>query len=93
VTTLLSALSGRKLVSSLKIQDVQDGFQYAKDTVNDFLRGNNRNRTTPSSIMDCSSSFLAGTEVLTPDGLVNIEDIEVGDWVISDDPTTQIVCY
>jgi hypothetical protein len=39
--------------------------------------------------MNCSSSFLAGTEVLTPDGLVNIEDIEVGDWVISDDPETE----
>jgi hypothetical protein len=89
VTTLLSALNVRKLLSSIKIQDVKDGFEYAKDTVNDFLRGNNRNRTTPSSIMDCSSSFLAGTEVLTPDGLVNIEDIEVGDWVISDDPTTE----
>jgi intein/homing endonuclease len=26
---------------------------------------------------------------LTPDGLKNIEDIEVGDWVISDDPETE----
>ena len=32
--------------------------------------------------------FIAGTEVLTPDGLVDIEDIQVGDWVISDDPST-----
>jgi hypothetical protein len=40
-------------------------------------------------MMNCSSSFLAGTEVLTPDGLKKIEDIEVGDWVISDDPETE----
>jgi intein/homing endonuclease len=31
---------------------------------------------------------VAGTEVLTNDGIKNIEDIEVGDWVIADDPTT-----
>jgi Pretoxin HINT domain len=31
---------------------------------------------------------VAGTEVLTPDGVKSIEDIEVGDWVIADDPTT-----
>lgn len=32
--------------------------------------------------------FVAGTKVLTPDGEKNIEDIQVGDWVIADDPTT-----
>jgi RHS repeat-associated protein len=32
--------------------------------------------------------FVAGTEILTPDGEENIEDIEVGDWVIADDPNT-----
>lgn len=32
---------------------------------------------------------MAGTEVLTPDDLVDIEDIQVGDWVISDDPETE----
>ncbi|MGB3401139.1 MAG: polymorphic toxin-type HINT domain-containing protein [Microcoleaceae cyanobacterium] len=32
--------------------------------------------------------FVAGTEILTPEGSKNIEDIQVGDWVISDDPTT-----
>ena len=31
---------------------------------------------------------VAGTEILTPDGVVDIEDVEVGDWVIADDPTT-----
>ena len=35
-----------------------------------------------------SACFVAGTEILTPDGEVDIEDIEVGDWVIADDPTT-----
>jgi hypothetical protein len=32
--------------------------------------------------------FVAGTEILTPEGLKNIEDIQIGDWVIADDPTT-----
>ena len=32
--------------------------------------------------------FVAGTEILTIDGIKNIEDIKVGDWVIADDPTT-----
>ena len=32
--------------------------------------------------------FVAGTEILTVDGIKNIEDIKVGDWVIADDPTT-----
>jgi hypothetical protein len=88
VTTLLSAWNVRKLASNIKIQDVKDGFEYTKEQANDFLRGRNRNQT-PSSMMNCSSSFLAGTEVLTPDGLKKIEDIEVGDWVISDDPETE----
>jgi len=35
-----------------------------------------------------SQCFVAGTEILTPEGEVAIEDIEVGDWVIADDPTT-----
>jgi hypothetical protein len=31
---------------------------------------------------------VAGTEILAVDGIKNIEDIRVGDWVIADDPTT-----
>jgi Pretoxin HINT domain len=32
--------------------------------------------------------FIAGTEIQTIDGTKNIEDIHVGDWVLSDDPNT-----
>jgi hypothetical protein len=32
--------------------------------------------------------FVAGTDILTRDGEKNIEDIQVGDWVLSDDPNT-----
>jgi hypothetical protein len=32
--------------------------------------------------------FVAGTEVLTPDGEKSIEAIRVGDWVVADDPNT-----
>ena len=31
---------------------------------------------------------MAGAESWTVDGMKNIEDIRVGDWVIADDPTT-----
>jgi RHS repeat-associated protein len=32
--------------------------------------------------------FVAGTEIQTSEGIKNIEDIKVGDWVLSDDPNT-----
>jgi RHS repeat-associated protein len=32
--------------------------------------------------------FVAGTEIQTIDGEKNIEDIQVGDWVLADDPNT-----
>jgi large repetitive protein len=35
-----------------------------------------------------TNCFVAGTEILTIDGIKNIEEIEVGDWVIADDPNT-----
>jgi RHS repeat-associated protein len=35
-----------------------------------------------------SQCFVAGTEIQTLDGTKNIEDIHVGDWVLSDDPNT-----
>lgn len=40
---------------------------------------------TKTSTGNC---FVAGTEILTTEGIKNIEDIQVGDWVIADDPTT-----
>jgi RHS repeat-associated protein len=33
--------------------------------------------------------FTAGTEIATAEGIKNIEDIQVGDWVLVDDPTTE----
>jgi Pretoxin HINT domain len=38
--------------------------------------------------LNFSNCFIAGTEIQTIDGTKNIEDIHVGDWVLSDDPTT-----
>ncbi|MEH1789026.1 MAG: polymorphic toxin-type HINT domain-containing protein [Nostoc sp.] len=35
-----------------------------------------------------SNCFVAGTKILTTEGEKNIEDIQVGDWVIADDPNT-----
>jgi hypothetical protein len=35
-----------------------------------------------------TNCFIAGTEIITRDGTKNIEDIQVGDWVLADDPNT-----
>lgn len=43
---------------------------------------------TQKTITKAGNCFVAGTEILTVDGIKNIEDIVVGDWVIADDPTT-----
>jgi RHS repeat-associated protein len=50
---------------------------------NDGLKDLGDTRTL--AIREC---FVAGTEILTTEGIKNIEDIQVGDWVIADDPTT-----
>ena len=43
---------------------------------------------THRTVTKAGSYFVAGVEILTVDGIKNIEDIQVGDWVIADDPTT-----
>jgi RHS repeat-associated protein len=35
-----------------------------------------------------TNCFIAGTEIITRDGTKNIEDIQIGDWVLADDPNT-----
>jgi Pretoxin HINT domain/Colicin D len=41
--------------------------------------------TSPSQPTGC---FIAGTDILTPEGMKDIETIQVGDFVIADDPNT-----
>ncbi|MEG3974323.1 polymorphic toxin-type HINT domain-containing protein [Microcoleus sp. herbarium8] len=43
---------------------------------------------TQKAVTKAGNCFVADTEILTVDGIKNIEDIVVGDWVIADDPTT-----
>jgi hypothetical protein len=43
---------------------------------------------TENTVTKAWNCFVTGTEILTVDGIKNIEDIVVGDWVIADDPTT-----
>jgi RHS repeat-associated protein len=49
---------------------------------------NNPIRDTEGTVTTAGNCFIAGTEILTTEGIKNIEDIQVGDWVISDDPNT-----
>ncbi|WP_336784643.1 S8 family serine peptidase [Paenibacillus sp. MMO-177] len=41
----------------------------------------------------CINCFTAGTKVTTPDGEVSIENIKVGDLVLSKDPITEVTAY
>jgi len=54
----------------------------ATSGVNKFLK------TLEETFTKAGNCFVAGTEILTVDGVKNIEDIQVGDFVIADDPTT-----
>ncbi|MGN0473905.1 MAG: polymorphic toxin-type HINT domain-containing protein, partial [Acutalibacteraceae bacterium] len=63
-----------------------------------FVGGLNARASSKSSITETTSApkynnpptqcFVAGTQVLTPDGNVNIEEIQAGDIVIATDPET-----
>jgi hypothetical protein len=63
-----------------------------------LARASKGSRTVSSAIVEADAAvtqvakktecFVAGTEIQTLDGTKNIEDIQVGDWVLSDDPTT-----
>jgi hypothetical protein len=63
-----------------------------------LARASKGSRTVSSAIVEADAAvtqvakktecFVAGTEIQTLDGTKNIEDIHVGDWVLSDDPNT-----
>lgn len=40
-----------------------------------------------------SNCFIAGTKVITKRGLINIEDVKIGDYVLTSDDTWQVVNY
>ncbi|MEG4529778.1 polymorphic toxin-type HINT domain-containing protein [Microcoleus sp. D2_18a_D3] len=64
-------------------------FMAANKTVKGGAQGvDNVLQSTQRTITKAGNCFVAGTEILTVDGIKNIEDIQVGDWVIADDPTT-----
>ncbi|MCC5670194.1 HINT domain-containing protein [Nostoc sp. CHAB 5784] len=61
----------------------------ADDVIGDITKGpDNVLRMTEDTGTKFGNCFVAGTEILTTNGIKNIEDIQVGDWVIADDPTT-----
>ena len=43
---------------------------------------------TQKALNPTTECFIAGTEIITREGTKNIEDIQVGDWVLADDPNT-----
>jgi RHS repeat-associated protein len=54
-----------------------------------FVAGVNGIATIATTFLSLKPQcFVAGTEIQTIDGTKNIEDIQVGDWVLSDDPNT-----
>jgi hypothetical protein len=75
---LLGDAAGKVVKGAKKIDNLDDVRKKADDIDNN----------KPRNEINCANSFVAGTEVLTSEGLVNIEDVEVGDWVIADDPNT-----
>jgi hypothetical protein len=44
--------------------------------------------STSNVVTKTGNCFVAGTEILTAEGMKNIEDIQVGDLVLADDPNT-----
>jgi Pretoxin HINT domain len=55
------------------------------DYISDWSIGLTFLSLKPTNPTQC---FVAGTEIQTINGTKNIEDIHVGDWVLSDDPNT-----
>lgn len=52
-----------------------------------------RKPNIPQGVIDVAKAsetqcFVAGTEIITRDGTKNIENIQIGDWVLADDPNT-----
>jgi hypothetical protein len=66
---------------------VETGGSPAPNVVPDPLpgRSNDPVPTTPNKPTGC---FIAGTDILTPDGMKDIETVQVGDLVMADDPST-----
>jgi hypothetical protein len=78
-----SAMKSSRAVNNL---DANPRLQQAGETVQEIGDGA---PPVNSTVPDKGNCFVAGTEILTSEGLKNIEDIQVGDWVIADDPTTE----
>ncbi|MBO0350535.1 DUF4160 domain-containing protein [Phormidium pseudopriestleyi FRX01] len=66
---------------------VADDVGRAAGSVDDMLRSSQKTQMA-TDLPNPSACFVAGTEILTPEGEKDIEDIKVGDWVIADNPTT-----
>jgi RHS repeat-associated protein len=66
---------------------VETGGTPAPNVVPDPIpgRSNDPVPTTPEQPKSC---FIAGTDILTPEGMKDIETIKIGDLVVSDDPNT-----
>jgi RHS repeat-associated protein len=63
--------------------------------VKNFFAANKAAQSPDSAVKTIGSTgtktgncFVAGTEILTSEGEKKIEDIQVGDWVVADDPNT-----
>nr|WP_322721612.1 polymorphic toxin-type HINT domain-containing protein [Nostoc sp. ChiQUE02]MDZ8234714.1 polymorphic toxin-type HINT domain-containing protein [Nostoc sp. ChiQUE02] len=70
------------LLGTKKFFAANKAINTATESANELLK------TPGKAITETGNCFVAGTEIITAEGIKNIEDIQVGDWVIVDDPTT-----
>lgn len=80
---LLPNIQKIRLIGTKKFFAANKAVKGGAESSDGLLRNSTENVRT--QIGNC---FVAGTEILTTEGIKNIEDIRVGDWVIADDPTT-----
>lgn len=79
-------IAGAKAVKNSKFDTPDTSLKNLEDT--QVRAGNTLPEGRKSPLQGSGGCFTAGTEILTTEGIKSIEDIQVGDWVIADDPTT-----
>ena len=83
---ILANLLGKEEMSLNKLTEVLALKRMTPELLQKLL--DRQKMTVEEIIQALSSCFVAGTKVLTPKGKKNIEDVQVGDWVVAAEPST-----